>query len=69
MAGTFAHITLVDSLCNDNPLLKGMSGLTNDMKEALTHFLNFCELGAVSPDCPFLVLGDKNSHGWGNVMH
>jgi hypothetical protein len=68
MAGTFAHITLVDLLSQANST-QSMESFTQDMKEALPHFKNFCELGAVSPDCPFLVLGDHKTKGWGNVMH
>jgi hypothetical protein len=64
MAGTFAHITLVDSLC-DPDKLDGISTLSKTVKHALTHCKKFCELGAVSPDHPYLAFDE----GWGNVMH
>jgi hypothetical protein len=52
MAGTFAHIGLVDSLCHNADLLDEISGLTPQMKRSLMKFINFCELGAISPDAP-----------------
>jgi hypothetical protein len=69
MAGGFAHITLVDTLCMDGDILDGISNLTPAMKHALSVYLNFVELGSVSPDYPYLTLFDNNSAGWANVMH
>lgn len=31
--------------------------------------LKFCELGAVSPDYPYLTLLDSDAEGWANIMH
>lgn len=39
------------------------------MKRALMQFDNFCELGAVSPDCPYLKLLSADAACWANVMH
>jgi hypothetical protein len=69
MAGGFAHITLVDTICKDGDALDGIPSLTPAMKQALGYHLNFVELGAVSPDYPYLSLLDSNSAGWANVMH
>ena len=69
MAGGFAHITLVDTLCMNANVLDGIPNLTPAMKRALSYFLNFVELGSVSPDYPSLTLFDNNSAGWANVMH
>jgi hypothetical protein len=69
MAGTYAHITLVYTLCRDADLLKSIPSLKPAVKRALMMFENFCELGAVSPDLPYLTFLDKNSTGWANVMH
>lgn len=69
MAGTFAHITLVDTLCQEGSRLESIPNLTSPMRHALRTSLKFCELGAVSPDCPFLKKTDKSAEGWGNVMH
>ena len=69
MPGTFAHITLVDSLCQNADALDGIDSLTPSMKRALMQFDNFCELGAVSPDTPYLKLLSADSACWANVMH
>ena len=61
MAGTFAHITLVDSLCQDADALDSIDTLSPTMKRALMQFNNFCELGAVSPDTPYLTLLSADS--------
>jgi hypothetical protein len=36
---------------------------------AITKNKNFCELGSVSPDLPYLDFLSGNSKGWANVMH
>ena len=69
MAGTFANITLVDSLCQNADALDGIDTLSPTMKRALMQFNNFCELGAVSPDTPYLKLLSADSACWANVMH
>ena len=69
MAGTFAHIGLVDSLCQDADTLDGIATLTPAMKRALMTFNNFCELGAISPDAPYLQVLSKDAARWANVMH
>jgi hypothetical protein len=69
MAGTFAHITLVDSLCQNADALDSITTLLPTMKRALMQFNNFCELGAVSPDTPYLKLLSADSARWANVMH
>jgi hypothetical protein len=69
MAGTFAHIALVDLLCQDGDTLDGIATLTPTMKRALMQFNNFCELGAISPDAPYLKLLNKDAAAWANVMH
>ena len=69
MAGTFAHITLVDSICQNADALDSIDTLSPTMKRALMQFNNFCELGAVSPDTPYLKLLSADSACWANVMH
>ena len=53
MAGPFAHMTLVDKLCAEET--DGIAGLTDSIRAALGEYMNFCELGAVSPDYPYLL--------------
>jgi hypothetical protein len=69
MPGTFAHITLVDTICQDADALDAINTLTPSMKGALMRFSNFCELGAVSPDTPYLKLLSKDAKCWANTMH
>ena len=69
MPGTFAHIILVDTLCQNADALDTIDSLTPSMKRALMQFNNFCELGAVSPDTPYLTLLSSDAQCWGNVMH
>jgi hypothetical protein len=54
MAGTFIHLALVYSLCRDVDALESIPYLTKPMKRALMGFMKFCDLGAVSPDYPYL---------------
>ena len=69
MAGTFAHLVVVDSLSQDANALESIAGLTREMKFALMKFSNFCELGAVAPDCPTLMLESAETRKWGTLMH
>lgn len=69
MPGTFAHITLADTLSGNADLLDSIKSVTPDVKRALLKFRNYCELGAVSPDYPYLTLLDGHAAGWANAMH
>jgi hypothetical protein len=69
MAGTFAHITVVNTLCTTGEVLESIETLTRVMRYSLRKYLNFCELGAVSPDCPQLKLPDLSAAAWSQVMH
>jgi hypothetical protein len=66
MAGTYAHIMLVDTICQQN--LSSIPTLSATMRQALQNYTPFCKLGAVSPDCPSLV-GATGPTGYGKVMH
>lgn len=68
MPGTFAHITLAGSLCGSDQLDR-VTEVPDYIKAALGRYSKFCELGAVSPDYPYLVLRDNEAKGWANVMH
>ena len=69
MAGPFAHMILVDTLCQDASVLDSIDTLTKKMKQGLMKFPKFCELGAASPDCPYLKLLSEEAARWGNIMH
>ena len=68
MAGAYAHLTMVN-------LLRASRRLENDLKfssaasAALLSHLGFCELGAVSPDYPYLAITDGDAAKWADTMH
>lgn len=60
---------IVDSLSVEPNLFAGTGRTGKIAKYAVEKHRNFCKLGAVSPDCPFLDYFSASSKGWGNVMH
>jgi hypothetical protein len=58
----------VAELC-ERTRLNGIVDLTEEMKDALLINSKFCDVGAVSPDYPYLKLFNKEAEGWANVMH
>jgi len=69
MAGPFAHITLVDTLCLNARALETLGIDSDAIKKSLGKFAKFTELGAISPDCPYLKLVSGDAASWANVMH
>ncbi len=69
MAGPFAHITLVDSFCQHREELLKIDHLSDEIRNALLGNNEYCELGAISPDCPYFVLLNNEANGWANIMH
>jgi hypothetical protein len=68
MPGAYAHITLVNHLRLPN-ILESIPGFNDDAAIALMDYFKFCELGAVSPDYPYLVPMDKRACEWADAMH
>jgi hypothetical protein len=69
MAGAFAHMSVADSLCDEPEFLISAGRIGEIARYAITKNKNFCELGSVSPDLPYLDFLNANSKGWANVMH
>jgi hypothetical protein len=69
MAGAFAHMSVADSLCNKPGFLETAGRMGEIARYAVTKYKNFCELGSVGPDLPYLDLLHGSSKGWANVMH
>lgn len=69
MAGAFAHMSVADSLCDDPVFLMSAGRIGEIARYAVTKNKNFCELGSVCPDLPYLDFLSANSKGWANVMH
>lgn len=68
MPGAFAHLTLVNEL-KEPRRLEAIAGFPVEAITAVLDFFKFCELGAVSPDYPYLTIGDANAAVWADLMH
>ena len=68
MPGAFAHIILVNEL-KEPRRLEGIPGFGPDAITSVLDFFKFCELGAVSPDYPYLAVGDSHAAKWADMMH
>lgn len=68
MPGAYAHITLVNILKEPRRLEK-IPGFPREVIPAILKWFKFCELGAVSPDYPYLAIGDEDAKRWADIMH
>lgn len=68
MAGAYAHLTMVATVGSSRSL-EGLGGLGRKEIGPLLSYSKYTELGAVSPDYPYLDLGNKASEGWADAMH
>lgn len=68
MPGAYAHITLVNEL-REPAQLEHIEGFEPDAITALMDYFKFCELGAVSPDYPYLGIGSRGATQWADRMH
>jgi len=66
MAGAYAHLTVVSKALNDMELEE--LGLSNEALIALEEWSPFTSLGSVSPDYPYLALGERHNK-WADAMH
>jgi hypothetical protein len=66
MPGAFAHITLVNLARSDKKFES--INLNKKARKALYRYLEFIELGSVSPDYPYLALGSKHKY-WADYVH
>lgn len=65
MPGAYAHIAVV----NDAQKRAGSAGLRDQTAAALGRHLKFAELGAVSPDYPYLAPLHPAQKKWADAMH
>jgi hypothetical protein len=63
MPASYAHLTLVAKMRNL------MEQLPSEVRLSFLYYPHFCDLGAVSPDYPYLVLGDEAANKWADWMH
>lgn len=68
MPGAYAHITLVNEV-KETSNLEQLSGFDRQTIPAVLDHFKFCELGVVSPDYPYLAVGDNGSAIWADLMH
>lgn len=68
MPGAYAHITLVNQL-RQPQYLDDIPDFPPQAKVALMRFFKFCELGAVSPDYPYLAVMAAGASKWADLMH
>ena len=69
MPGTYTHISLV-RLLTSGKALNDLS-LPHGARTALLEYPEFCHMGSISPDYPYLnlVTGKTESEHWANAMH
>jgi len=65
MPGTYAHITIANEL----PHALRRAGGPQEAYAATLANLKYCELGAISPDYPYMVIGDAQAQRWADLMH
>ncbi len=68
MPGAFAHLTLVNYL-REPARLEAVPQFPPEAIATLLRHFKFCELGAVSPDYPYLCLTDAGTRTWADIMH
>ncbi|PJI42190.1 zinc dependent phospholipase C family protein [Ferrovibrio sp.] len=67
MPGAYAHMTLVNLAADENAIRQ--LGFREDVYEALGYYLRYAELGAVSPDYPYLAPWYPKAKDWADKMH
>lgn len=68
MPGAYAHITLAN-LMRETGRLEAIPNFPGEAISAVLDYFKFCELGAVSPDYPYLTVGDRKAAAWADLMH
>ena len=67
MPGAYAHLTLVNMI--REPARLESRDFSPDAIVSLLDYFRFCELGAVSPDYPYLDIAHPDSCQWADRMH
>ena len=67
MPGAYAHLTLVD-LIREPARLESLGFEPEAIVPVLDYF-RFCELGAISPDYPYLDIAHPDACQWADRMH
>ena len=67
MPGAYAHITLVNEAADARTLRRAK--FPHEVVQAIQRRLKFAELGAVSPDYPYLNFPPSDAKRWADEMH
>lgn len=67
MPGAYAHLTAVNVAREPERIQR--AAVPGEAALALGTQLRFAELGAVSPDYPYLAIGDSDAEKWADRMH
>jgi hypothetical protein len=68
MSGAYTHLTL-ENVMKEPSRLEAIQGFPEEAIISALDYFKFCELGAVSPDYPYLVVGDSGAAAWADAMH
>lgn len=70
MAGSYTHIALVRVLYGDPKYKEFINNLPVEAKHAILKYNEFCQMGSVSPDYPYMdVRKPKEAGSYANLMH
>ncbi|MCC2682186.1 MAG: hypothetical protein K0S36_1750 [Nitrosospira multiformis] len=67
MPGAYAHLTMVNLVKEPDRLEK--QGFPPEAIVSVLDYFRFCELGAVSPDYPYLDIAHSSAGQWADRMH
>ncbi|UIP29762.1 zinc dependent phospholipase C family protein [Photobacterium sp. TLY01] len=67
MPGAFAHISAVNKASANTALAK--LNVPQHVKKTLSQYQAFLEFGCVSPDYPYLAIGNHAQNKWADEMH
>lgn len=68
MPGAYAHITMVN-LMRESRRLEEELHFSSDASAAVLDYLGYSELGAISPDYPYLAITQGQAGRWADLMH
>lgn len=66
MPGAYTHISIARLLTSGNALKRKAMP---EARKALLLYPEFCHMGAISPDYPYLELLNSSAESWANAMH
>lgn len=68
MPGAYTHLTMVNQLAERRTMEK-MAGMPPEAIQICGYHRRYCELGVVSPDYPYLKIGDSGASHWADRFH